>query len=178
MPSTPRRLPSGSWNCYAYLGKDAEGKLIRKSVTRATKAEARAAAVELEADAERVAAISDDLTLAEAVRKYLDSRANLHSPSTRRSNEFIYRNRLGALAHIPVSRITSPMMQDHINAQRASGIFTGYCHLPSTLSPQKSASPSSSPPKRPRRSSSRRWRRSRPSRMPRKQRGTGSSSLP
>ena len=25
MPSTPRRLPSGSWNCYAYLGKDAEG---------------------------------------------------------------------------------------------------------------------------------------------------------
>lgn len=116
MPSTPRRLPSGSWNCYAYLGKDAEGKLIRRSVTRRTKAEARAAAVELEADAERTAAVSDDLTLSEAVRKYLDSRANLHSPSTRRSNEFIFRNRLGALAHIPVSRITSPMMQDHINA--------------------------------------------------------------
>lgn len=59
MPSTPRRLPSGSWNCYAYLGKDAEGKLIRRSVTRRTKAEARAAAVELETDAERTAAVSE-----------------------------------------------------------------------------------------------------------------------
>lgn len=115
MPSTPRRLPSGSWNCYAYLGKDAEGKLIRKSVTRPTKAEARAAAVELETDAERTAAVSDDLTLSEAVRKYLDSRANLHSPSTRRSNEAIFKNHLGILADVPVSRITSQMMQSYVN---------------------------------------------------------------
>ena len=103
MPSTPRRLPSGSWNCYAYLGKDAEGKRIQRSVTRPTKAEARAAAVELEQSApapENPAA--SEMTLAQATEDYVRSRANVFSPSTARSYRSICRNYFGPLAGDPI----------------------------------------------------------------------------
>lgn len=119
MPSTPRRLPSGSWNCYAYLGKDAEGKRIQRSVTRPTKAEARAAAVELEMDPKNAPTELSSLTLAQAVRAYLNSNENIYSPSTNRSNQSYEKNHLGVLAHIPVSKITPAMMQEHINALSA-----------------------------------------------------------
>ncbi len=114
MPSTPKKLPSGSWRCLAYLGKDAGGKLIRKSVTRPTKAEARAAAVAMEAEREEPASGSD-LTVKQAVRAYLDSRANIHSPSTRRNNELIYSSKLGKISDSPIRALTSADMQEYIN---------------------------------------------------------------
>ena len=66
MPSTPRRLPSGSWNCYAYLGKDAEGKRIQRSVTRPTKAEAQAEAMAVKHGLKQPEKTSVNMTLAEA----------------------------------------------------------------------------------------------------------------
>lgn len=116
MPSTPRRLPSGSWNCYAYLGKDAEGKRIQRSVTRPTKAEARAAAVELEqsAPAQENPAASE-MTLAQATEDYVRSRANVFSPSTARSYRSICRNYFGPLAEVPVTKLTRTQVQLLIN---------------------------------------------------------------
>ena len=43
-----KQLPSGSWRCMAYLGKDKKGKIIRKSITAPTKSEAEALCKELE----------------------------------------------------------------------------------------------------------------------------------
>lgn len=114
MPSTPRRLPSGSWNCYAYLGKDAEGKRIQRSVTRATKAEARAAAVELEQSAPAAIAASP-LTLGEAITKYLDSRKNVLAPNTVVNHIACAKNNLGLLAAIPIKNLTSEIVQEQIN---------------------------------------------------------------
>lgn len=114
MPSTPKKLPSGNWRCLAYLGKDADGKLIRKSVTRPSRAEARAAAVAMEAERPEPASESD-LTVKQAVRAYLDSRVNIHSPSTRRSNELIYSSKLGGISDAQIRTLTSADLQEHIN---------------------------------------------------------------
>lgn len=115
MPSTPRRLPSGSWNCYAYLGKDAEGKRIQRSVTRPTKAEARAAAVELEQSAPAAIAASP-LTLGEAMTRFIDSRVNVLSKSTVVGYRRIQKNYLHRLQRERLESITQDMIQTEINA--------------------------------------------------------------
>lgn len=117
MPSTPRRLPSGSWNCYAYLGKDAEGKRIQRSVTRPTKAEARAAAVELEQSApapENPAA--SEMTLAQAMELFIEQRVNVFSRSTTVGYQRIRKNYLLRLQKERLRDITQAMIQREINA--------------------------------------------------------------
>jgi len=74
-----RRLPSGSYNTLVYLGKDANGKQIRKSVTGPDRATVRKMVKELESKHQDP---EQPLTLADALEKYLKAKKAVLSPYT------------------------------------------------------------------------------------------------
>ncbi len=75
-----KKLPSGSWRCQVYLGKDENGKNIYKSVTADTKKEAEYLAAEMQL--KRKEKEKNGLTLKEAYEKYIESKKNVLSPNT------------------------------------------------------------------------------------------------
>lgn len=74
-----RRLPSGNYNTLVYLGKDANGKQIRKSVTGPDRATVRKMVKELESKHQDP---EQPLTLADALEKYLKAKKAVLSPYT------------------------------------------------------------------------------------------------
>lgn len=102
-----QKLPSGSWRVQVYLGKDAAGKPLRKSVTGKTKAEALRKAVLYEPvdDGRRL--------LAEVAKEYIDMKEPVISPSTHRGYMKIYRTRIekDPIGGIRLEKITSPVIQ-------------------------------------------------------------------
>lgn len=74
-----RRLPSGNYNTLVYLGKDANGKQIRKSVTGPDRATVRKKKAELESKHQDP---EQPLTLADALEKYLKAKKAVLSPYT------------------------------------------------------------------------------------------------
>lgn len=75
-----KKLPSGSWRCQVYLGKDENGKNIYKSVTADTRKEAEYLAAEMQL--KKKEKDKSGLTLAEAYEKYIESKKNVLSPNT------------------------------------------------------------------------------------------------
>ena len=80
---TAKRLPSGSWRCQAYAGKDESGKRIYKSFTAPTKKEAELMAAQYAIERETY---SDEknLLLKTAMERYNKAKENVLSPSTMR----------------------------------------------------------------------------------------------
>ena len=74
-----RRLPSGNYNTLVYMGKDANGKQIRKSVTGPDRATVRKKKAELESKHQDP---EQPLTLADALEKYLKAKKAVLSPYT------------------------------------------------------------------------------------------------
>ena len=101
------KLPSGSWRVRVYVGKDASGKAIRKSVTGRTKAEAlrKAAVYEPVEDGEKL--------LAEAAKEYMEMKEPVLSPTTFRGYMKIYRTRIenDPLGAVRLDKLTTPLIQ-------------------------------------------------------------------
>lgn len=97
----PRRLPSGSWFIQLRLG----GESI--PVTAGTEREAtrQAALIKAEYQAGKRAAAASPRTLEQAMTAYIDSRANVLSPSTVHGYRTIIKTRFLAWSSRPVSRI-------------------------------------------------------------------------
>lgn len=124
MPSTPEKLKSGNWRCIAYLGKNADGKRVRKSFTAETAKKARQLAVQAESDYDttgirpgETAPENGDMTLGEAISKYIDLRASVLSPATVRGYESIRRNRLQSIIDKSVYALTKDDIQGAISAE-------------------------------------------------------------
>ena len=92
----PRKLPSGSW----FIRVTVDGKVY--SITRPTKAEAQAAAMEIKLSDKKPAA---DVTVAEAIERYISERENILSPSTIRGYRIIQRNRFQSVQHLKISAV-------------------------------------------------------------------------
>ena len=92
----PRKLPSGSW----FIRVTVDGKVY--SITRPTKAEAQAAAMEIKLSDKKPAA---DVTVAEAIERYISERENILSPSTIRGYRIIQRNRFKSVQHLKISAV-------------------------------------------------------------------------
>lgn len=101
-----KKLPSGNYRCqYVVNGK-------RKSVTRPTAYEAERAAMMM------MDAFIPDLTLHEAIDKYIAERGNVLSPSTIAGYRVIQRNRFRTVMHAPIAdRIR---WQEVVNAEAPS----------------------------------------------------------
>lgn len=106
------QLPSGSWRCQAYLGRDASGKQIRKSYTASTKKEAERLAINAEFDANLAA--SQHL-LSAAAHEYIDERRGVLAPSTITTYERILRNDLAPIADLPISSLDNSRVQTFVS---------------------------------------------------------------
>lgn len=92
-----RKLPSGNYNTVLYLGKDADGKQIRKSVTGPDRASVRRKVAQIEAMKDKEAAPM----LCDAIEAYIDARGAVLSPYSVRG----YRNILRVLERMPCARV-------------------------------------------------------------------------
>lgn len=93
-----RRLPSGSYNTILYLGKDENGKQIRKSITGPDRMAVRRMMAEYQVN---YAKRDDAPMLCDAIEMYIASRMDVISPYTERG----YRNILKVLQRMPAARV-------------------------------------------------------------------------
>ena len=112
------KLPSGNWNVRALEYTDENGKKVFKSFTAPTKKEAEYLAAEYYLNKKTKSTIGiANMTLSEAMRRYLDSMSNILSPSTICGYDQIYRLRLKSIMHLPLSKLTNEKIQAAINEE-------------------------------------------------------------
>lgn len=109
----PRRLPSGNWNIQLRLG----GKSISITDSDAKACYARAVAIKAEHTESREPTVRSDITLREAIDKYIAARSAVLSPSTIRGYRTIQRNRFPDIMSKPISAISKDFLQKSVNAQ-------------------------------------------------------------
>lgn len=110
--ATARKLPSGSWRVRMYVGTNEAGVKQYKSFTGKTKKDAEKKALNYTA----LLTQTEDITFGEAVRRYIDSKANTLSPSTIRGYITIENNRLDQLKNIKLDQITNELLQRQLDA--------------------------------------------------------------
>ncbi len=129
-----RKLKSGSWRCQVYdhtemiVQKDGsvKKKLIRKSFTvddpsPAGKRKCEHMAARW-ADDKQLRKHDTDMTIKEAVEKYIDTRRATLSPTTIKGYESVMRSQIGDIADIKLSKITRDEIQawvDHLSVDHS-----------------------------------------------------------
>lgn len=109
-----KKLPSGSWRVNQYVGKDENGKRIYKSFTASTKKEAEFIAAEYVMKA-RHSKVPQNITLGEAMERYIESKSNILSPSTLKTYNGIKRNGLNDIKNVLLKDLTRELIQKAIN---------------------------------------------------------------
>lgn len=111
-----------SYRIQVYVGRDAAGKRIYRSVTAPTKKEAEREAASIRVNNHN----REDITFGEAVKRYITSRSNTLSPSTIAGYEKIARNHIYSIKDIRLSRLTNDDIQRQLDALAAD-------HKPKTV---------------------------------------------
>ena len=109
---TAKKLPSGSYRCRVYSHTDSSGRKIYESFTASTKAQAEMLASQFANSRERDR--GDDLTVKEAVRKYIDSNVGVLSPSTIRGYN-MDANRLEPINNLKIRKLKNVQLQTFIS---------------------------------------------------------------
>lgn len=109
-----KKLPSGNWRVQASVTVD--GKTVRKSFTASDKKQAEISALEWQNKIFKYNNEPTQLTLGEAVDKYIDSRRNILSPVSIATYEKIKKNYFLNLQCKKLSNINQNMLQAEINA--------------------------------------------------------------
>ena len=133
---TAKKMNSGQWRVTIYDYKDSTGRIHQKTFTASTKREAERLANEYK-EGPKIS----DLTVGEAVKNYIDSKASVLSPSTHRSYKSMYRThfesslfgslKLISLDSITVQRFISDLDLGPKTVRNISGLLTAavqmYC---------------------------------------------------
>ena len=109
--ATARKLPSGSWRVRVYVGTNGEGKKEYKSFTGRTKKEAEKMALSYTAQQTH----NEDITFGEALRRYIESKSSILSPSTISGYMTIEKNYVDRLKNIKIDRITNEVLQKQLD---------------------------------------------------------------
>lgn len=114
-----KKLPSGNWRVLLFVGYDAKGKRKYESITAPTAAEAN-----LEADRRKLDIMHGnsgerglDITVGEAVDRYIDDRDGILSPKTVREYRNMRNNALQGIMHKRLGKLTNADVQRAINAE-------------------------------------------------------------
>lgn len=116
--SDAKKQPSGKWRNLLYVGRDENGKRIYESFTADTKREANLLASERARELEqgiKKNRIPMELTVGEAIDKYIDERDAILAPKTAREYRGYRRNYLQGIMNVKIKRLTSDMIQREIN---------------------------------------------------------------
>jgi len=106
-----KKLPSGSWRCRAFAGYTyvyGKKKAVYESFTYPTKAEAEAAAAAWKLDRNNR---GKDLTVAEAVERYITAKSAVLSPSTIRGYRTIQRTAFDTIGHVKIRQLDNETVQ-------------------------------------------------------------------
>ena len=112
-----KKQKNGKWRCQLYIGDEkvnGKRKQIIKSFTADTKAEAEDLANEYRKHGSTTV---DDMTLSDAINRYIDIKSNILSPATIRGYKTTADSVLSPLSDIKVSELTSEVVQKWINDQ-------------------------------------------------------------
>ena len=113
-----KKLPSGKWRVQVFLGKDADGKQIRRSITADTKKEAEQKAALLAAQRN---VTTSRMTVAQAIDRYIELNRLALSPATIDGYEQT-KSKLGDFGGLPISKVTDETAQKFINRLLESGL--------------------------------------------------------
>lgn len=108
------KLPSGKWRAQVLTGKDAAGKRIYESFIADTEDEADFAALEFKLKKKK-AARGDDITLGEAIDRYITSKDAILSPSTVREYKRMRKTNLPELMAVKLPKLRQETIQTAIN---------------------------------------------------------------
>lgn len=111
--ATARKLPSGKWRVYQYVGMQ-DGKRRYESFTAATKKEAEYAAAEYMM-AKKKKTSAEKITVGTAMDRYIEARSEVLSPSTIRGYKIIRKNNLQGLMDVYLDDLTQEQIQIEIS---------------------------------------------------------------
>lgn len=104
------KLPSGSWRVQVFLHKDESGKRHYKSFTAPTREQAEHAALEWKLG--KAIITTEDITVYQAISKYIETKNNVLSPSTVKSYLGLQKNYFdNPFGHSKVCKLTSTTVQ-------------------------------------------------------------------
>jgi len=112
-----RQLPSGAWTCQIRIGGTSNRQSI--SITDEDYDTVYAKAYAYKTGILKQKKTAADITVGEALRRYIDDRKNTLSPSTLRGYEAIARNRFISFQKRRISTLTQNIIQQAINAESA-----------------------------------------------------------
>lgn len=107
-----KKLPSGQWRTLVYIGVDDQGKRKYKSFTAPTKRKSEFLAAEYVAN--HATCTVDELTLGEAMERYINSKSLL-SPATLSGYRSIQRQYFTAIQPVKLANLTQEMVQNEIS---------------------------------------------------------------
>ncbi len=113
-----KKLPSGNWNVLVFAGKDANGKRRYESFTAPTKREAEFMAAEF--TLKRKDRQSGNITVGEAIERYIDSKESVLSPSTVREYRKSAKRDLQGLREVKLRDITPELVQKEISREAST----------------------------------------------------------
>ncbi len=113
----PTKLPSGSYRCRVYLGKDANGKPQYKSITKPNYYDCLEEATKLAKHHHESERDNSLLTLGEAIDRYIQLKDGVLSPSTIRSYTSMRQNHFKQLMPMQLKNITRNVLQKAINEE-------------------------------------------------------------
>lgn len=108
---SPVELPSGRWRCQVTVN----GKRI--SVVEDDPRAAHAKAAALKAEILKVTSCPENLTVGEAIDRYLDSKDAILSPATMRGYRGIRRNHFGTIIDTKLAKLTPELIQRAVNEE-------------------------------------------------------------
>lgn len=111
--ASARKLPSGNWRVNLFIGLSADGKRKYKSFTAPTKKEAEYQAAQF--NLTRKEKPKCELTVKEAVTRYIDTKNNVFSPSTVKNYRGYLRTGFTDIELIKVKDLTEDKIQRWIN---------------------------------------------------------------
>lgn len=114
--ATARKLPSGSWRCLVYGGMK-NGKRHYVSITGKSKKEAELKAAQYLVEHKKD---QHNMTLGEAIDKYISSRCNTLSPNTIKDYRNTRRLHVQGIMNIDLYKLTSEDIQQAINIDAQS----------------------------------------------------------
>ncbi len=119
-------LPSGNFNAKVFDYTDGSGKRHYKSITAPSKREVKKVIAEFLADRSEKKNTVSDMTVGEAIDKYIEIKSNILSPSTIRGYMRMRKNNLQNLMRISLCKLTQEDIQTEINLEAAT-------HSPKTV---------------------------------------------
>lgn len=111
--ATAKKTPSGMWKCRVYSHTTPDGKKHYRAFTAPTKQEAEKEAASFSASKERASRV--DLTVAEAIDKYIRTKEAVLSPSTVFGYRSLERNYFQSIGMKRISRLTTQDVQQWIS---------------------------------------------------------------